>query len=110
MAVRQTAQRIFLFVMPAKAGIQGQATERMRPCVYILASDRNGTLYAGVTNDLARRMWEHRAGEVEGFTARYRVYRLVHVEFHATMPDAIQREKQIKTREADQEVASGVET
>jgi putative endonuclease len=68
----------------------------MRPCIYILASDRNGTLYVGVTNDLARRMWEHRSGEVEGFTARYRVYRLVHVEFHATMPDATQREKQIK--------------
>jgi putative endonuclease len=68
----------------------------MRPCVYILASDRNGTLYVGVTNDVARRMWEHRSGEVKGFTARYRVYRLVYVEFHATMPDAIQREKQIK--------------
>jgi putative endonuclease len=68
----------------------------MRPCVYILASGRNGTLYIGVTNNIARRAWEHRSGVVAGFTKRYGVHRLVYVEFHATMPNAIQREKQIK--------------
>ena len=68
----------------------------MRPCVYIMASSRNGTLYIGTTNHIARRSWEHRADVVEGFTKRYGVHRLVYVEFHATMPLAIRREKQIK--------------
>jgi putative endonuclease len=67
-----------------------------RPCVYILASRRNGTLYVGVTNDIARRVWEHRTETAEGFTKRYAVHRLVYVEFHDAMPDAILREKQIK--------------
>ena len=67
-----------------------------RPCVYILASKRNGTLYVGVTADLARRIWEHRHGEVDGFTKRYSVHHLVYAEFHDAMPDAITREKQIK--------------
>src|SRR5690348_16032020 len=67
-----------------------------RPCVYILASRRNGTLYVGVTSDLARRVWEHRSGAVGGFVQDYRVYKLVFAEFHETMPDAILREKRIK--------------
>ena len=67
-----------------------------RPCVYILASKRNGTLYVGVTNDIARRAWEHRSNAVAGFVRDYRVHRLVFVEFHETMPDAILREKRIK--------------
>jgi putative endonuclease len=66
------------------------------PCVYILATKRNGTLYIGVTNDIARRAWEHRSDAVEGFTREYRVRTLVYVEYHSTMPDAIQREKQMK--------------
>lgn len=67
-----------------------------RPCVYILANKRNGTLYVGVTADLARRIHEHRSDAVEGFTQHYGVHRLVHVEFLETMPDAIAREKQLK--------------
>jgi putative endonuclease len=67
-----------------------------QPCVYILASKRNGTLYVGVTANLARRMFEHRTDVVDGFTERYGVHRLVHVEFLETMPDAIAREKQLK--------------
>ena len=67
-----------------------------RPCVYILASQRNGTLYVGVTSDLARRAWEHRSDTVAGFTQKYGVHTLVYVEFHDTMPDAILREKRIK--------------
>ncbi|NJM49776.1 MAG: GIY-YIG nuclease family protein [Sphingomonadales bacterium] len=66
------------------------------PCVYILASQKRGTLYIGVTSDLAQRIWQHRNGETHGFTARYRVYRLVHAEFFEMMPDAIAREKQLK--------------
>ena len=67
-----------------------------RPCVYILASKRNGTLYVGVTSDVARRTWEHKSDAAEGFTKDYGVHRLVFAEFHETMPDAILREKQIK--------------
>jgi putative endonuclease len=67
-----------------------------RPCVYILAGRRNGTLYVGVTSDLARRVSEHRSGAVDGFTRDYGVRTLVFAEFHETMWDAITREKQIK--------------
>ena len=67
-----------------------------RPCVYILTSKRNGTLYVGVTSDIARRAWEHRSNAVGGFVRDYRVHRLVFVEFHGTMADAILREKRIK--------------
>lgn len=67
-----------------------------RPCVYILASKRNGTLYIGVTSDLTRRTWEHKSGVVDGFTKKYGVHHLVYAEFHTTMPDAILREKQLK--------------
>jgi len=62
----------------------------------MLASQRNGTLYVGVTNNVARRVWEHRSNIVGGFVQEYGVYRLVFVEFHETMPDAILREKRIK--------------
>jgi putative endonuclease len=67
-----------------------------RPCVYILASGRNGTLYVGITADIARRAWIHKTGVMDGFTRRYAVSRLVYVEFHETMIEAITREKQIK--------------
>ena len=66
------------------------------PCVYILASKRNGTLYVGVTSDIARRAWQHRSNAVGGFVRDYGVHRLVFVEFHETMADAILREKRIK--------------
>jgi putative endonuclease len=68
----------------------------MQPCVYMMASKRNGTLYIGVTSDLPRRVWEHREGVVDGFTKRYGVKMLVWYELHATMDAAIVREKQIK--------------
>jgi putative endonuclease len=67
-----------------------------RPSVYILASGRNGTLYTGVTRFPAQRIWLHKKGVVPGFTSRYGVHMLVHIEFHATMLEAIAREKQIK--------------
>ena len=67
-----------------------------RPCVYIMASKPNGTLYVGVTSDPARRIFEHKTGVLEGFTKRYAVHRLVYAKFHETMPSAIAREKQIK--------------
>jgi putative endonuclease len=57
---------------------------------------RNGTLYVGVTGDLVRRVWEHKQDLVEGFTAKYRIHRLVYFELHADMAEAILREKRIK--------------
>ncbi|MGQ0645377.1 MAG: GIY-YIG nuclease family protein [Elusimicrobiota bacterium] len=67
-----------------------------QPCVYILAGRRNGTLYIGVTSDLAKRIWEHKNGFVEGFTKRYKVHTLVWYELNPTMESAIRREKAIK--------------
>ena len=67
-----------------------------QPCVYILASKRNGTLYVGVTSDLVKRGWEHRTSTVEGFTKRYGVHALVYYEMHEDMISAITREKQLK--------------
>jgi len=64
--------------------------------VYILASRRNGTLYVGVTNDLARRVYEHRNDLIAGFTKRYGVHMLVWCEHHGDITEAILREKRIK--------------
>jgi len=67
-----------------------------QPCVYLLASNRNGTLYVGVTSDLVKRGWEHRTNVVEGFTKQYGVHTLVYFELHEDMLSAISREKQLK--------------
>ena len=67
-----------------------------QPAVYILASERNGTLYIGVTSNLIARSWQHCEHVVEGFTSRYKVTMLVWYELHGTMDSAIQREKKIK--------------
>ncbi len=64
--------------------------------VYILASRRNGTLYAGVTNDVMRPTWEHKSDIIEGFTKKYGVHILVWYELHDEINVAIAREKQIK--------------
>lgn len=68
----------------------------MQPCVYILASARNGTLYIGVTSDLVKRVWQHKNDFVEGFTKQYGVHTLVWYEVHETMESAIAREKALK--------------
>ncbi|HEY8014868.1 MAG TPA: GIY-YIG nuclease family protein [Dongiaceae bacterium] len=67
-----------------------------QPCVYILATKRNGTLYVGVTSQILRRGWEHKSDAVSGFTKTYGIHLLVHVEFYESMPEAIAREKQLK--------------
>jgi putative endonuclease len=64
--------------------------------VYIMTDKPNGTLYVGVTSDIAKRAYEHRMGVVEGFTGRYGLKRLVYVEPHPDIVSAIQREKNIK--------------
>ncbi len=64
--------------------------------VYMLASDKHGTLYIGVTNDLARRVYEHKTGATSGFTGKYGVKLLVWYEVHQSIEAAIQREKSLK--------------
>jgi putative endonuclease len=66
------------------------------PCVCIVTSKRNGTLYTGVTSNLLKRVWQHKNNIVEGFTSKYAVHSLVWYEVHETMESAIQREKAIK--------------
>ncbi|HEY5211219.1 MAG TPA: GIY-YIG nuclease family protein [Stellaceae bacterium] len=64
--------------------------------VYIMANKAFGTLYVGVTANIARRAWEHREGVADGFTKRYGLKRLVFTEFHDDIRNAIQREHNIK--------------
>lgn len=91
--------------MPAKAGIQNQLLFILYYnvsmldnlySVYILASKKNGTIYVGVTNNLARRVYEHKNQLVEGFTSKYLVNKLVYYEQTNDVYAAIQREKRIK--------------
>ena len=70
--------------------------QERQPCVYLLASRRNGVLYAGVTSNLPARIWQHRNDVVEGFTQRHHVHSLVWFEMHDTMESAIVREKALK--------------
>jgi putative endonuclease len=67
-----------------------------QPCVYIMASKKNGTLYVGVTSNLPARVWQHKSDVVEGFSQRYSTHDLVWYEVHDNMPSAIVREKQLK--------------
>lgn len=64
--------------------------------VYILASEQNGTLYIGVTSDLVGRVWQHKSGEIEGFTKQYGVQLLVYFEMHDDIAGTIAREKALK--------------
>jgi len=75
-------------------------------CVYMMASQRNGTLYIGVTSNLIKRIWEHKTNVVEGFTKKYDIHTLVWYEIHETIGSAyrehsghgtsIQKEKTLK--------------
>ena len=68
----------------------------MRAFVYIMSNKPHGALYTGVTNHIIRRATEHRNGNVEGFTQKYNCKKLIYVEEHATLQQALQREKNIK--------------
>jgi len=79
-----------------KQGIQKGQKVMKQPAVYLLANQRNGTLYVGVTSDLVHRVWQHRTNEIEGFSKKYHVHLLVWFEQHPSMESAIIREKAIK--------------
>lgn len=66
------------------------------PCVYMMASKKDGVLYIGVTSDLKKRVYEHKNGFYKGFTFKYHVHTLVWYEVHSTMENAIFREKKMK--------------
>jgi len=66
------------------------------PCVYILANQKNGTTYVGVTSNPLKRIWEHKNDIIEGFTKKYQVHTLVYYEVCSSMDSAILREKQLK--------------
>ena len=66
------------------------------PCVYILASKKEGALYIGVTSDLIQRIWQHKNNVVKGHSSKYKTYKLVYFEQHETMENAILREKRMK--------------
>ena len=79
-----------------ESSIERRMTHEVDPVVYILASRRNGTLYAGVTSNLMQRIAQHRQEMLGGFTAEYDIKMLVWFEQHATMESAILREKRRK--------------
>ena len=88
--------------MPNRTAV-GQARASIAPrtigvagLVYIVTNKPNGTLYVGVTSDIAKRAWEHREGLVDGFTKRYGLGRLVYMERHEDIRVALQREQNIK--------------
>jgi len=64
--------------------------------VYIMASQRNGTLYVGLTSNLIKRAWEHKSNVVPSFTAKHSVHLLVYYEIHQTIAEAVRREKRFK--------------
>ena len=71
--------------------------DRRQPCVYMLASKKNGVLYIGVTSALVKRIWQHKNDVVEGYTNRYGARTLVWYELHPAMESAILREKTLKS-------------
>lgn len=70
--------------------------DNSKPCVYILASRRSGTLYVGSSLDLRKRIAKHRNESLQGFTKRYHIHVLVYYEYHATGADALKREMKLK--------------
>lgn len=76
-----------------------------QPAVYILTNRENGTLYTGVTSDLIKRIWQHKAKLVDGFSRRYNLDRLVYMEVTESIISAIAREKQIKAGSRAKKIA-----
>ena len=93
MTARPADNRAFRSTGPVKYPV---AHPMKQPCVYIMSSGRNRTLYVGVSSNLVQRAWQHKAGLAEGFTKDHGVHTLVWHEAHDTMESAITREKRIK--------------
>ena len=83
-------------LVPGIHGLQHGNMRKGGGWVYIMANRPNGTLYLGVTSDIARRAWQHRECLVEGFTKRYGLTRLVYAERHDEIASAVQRERTMK--------------
>ena len=96
LALRGLPRTRFRTILSAFANRRPEFPMPRAPCVYIMANDRNGTLYTGVTSNLPQRIHQHREGLGEGFTRRYRCKLLVFYETYERMDEAIAREKQIK--------------
>jgi putative endonuclease len=75
-----------------------------QPATYILANKKKGVLYAGVTSNLVKRIWEHKQHLADGFTKKYHLHKLVYFELHEDMLEAVVREKQIKKWRRDWKV------
>jgi len=78
---------------------------KKRPCVYILANKRNGTLYTGVSSNLQQRIYQHKQHQVDGFTKKYKITQLVWYECTEDMRSVITREKQIKAGSRQKKIA-----
>ena len=79
--------------------------DERRYYVYILSNQSNTVLYVGMTNDLKRRVWEHKQGKVDGFTKQYRVNKLVYYEVGEYVISVLEREKQLKSLLRNKKVA-----
>ena len=77
----------------------------MQPAIYILASQPRGTLYVGVTSNIIQRVYQHKNDLAPGFSRQYGVHTLVYFEIHATMLDAISRDKQLKAGSRSKKIA-----
>ena len=80
---------------PRKATLGSLEKETMY-CVYILTNKTNAVMYIGITNNLRRRLYEHKNEQIEGFTSKYHLHKLVYFEEYNEVYDAIEREKQLK--------------
>jgi len=92
--IKDRVDNVLYCVIPAKAGIQKKYMKEY--FVYILASKRNGTLYIGLTNNLLKRVHEHKNDLLNGFTKKYSMHMLVYYEVFRNINDAITREKRMK--------------
>jgi putative endonuclease len=77
-------------------GTRRNMKRELHPCIYIMTNKNNGVLYTGITNNLFKRVYEHKSKLVPGFTSKYNVTKLVYYEEYETIMEAITREKQIK--------------
>lgn len=84
-----------LFSLAASAGLR-DGLPMLGSWIYIVTNKPNGIIYVGVTSDIRRRAWEHREGVMDGFTKKYGLKRLIYVEPHDRIEDAIRREKALK--------------